>query len=212
MSNLSPSAQPCIPGLSVPADPAGLDYDAREPPRHAPRYTAAECLRREPDKAHKVVELLGLGCGQRRVAMLVGCSVHTVREVLRVLPEDVATARRAQLSEFRRLTALGLEALAEKLSDPDQLAKLNPLQLATVIGILDDHSKGQAPQSVTVNISAPSASDLSSYLDRLQTVEEPETDLPGKSGGAKEGLPGAATGPAAADPGGPGEILDAEEI
>lgn len=187
MSNdLSPRAQQILPGLAM--DPEGLNYDATEPPRNAPRYTAAEFLRRERDKAQKVVELLGIGCGQRRTAELVGCSVHTVRAVLAKLPEDVATARRAQLSEFRRLTALGLEALAEKLSDPAELTKLSPLQLATVIGILDDHSKGQAPASVTVNINAPSADDLNSYLSRLQAVdrEDPgETDLPRQSGGAK---------------------------
>lgn len=205
MSNdLSPRAQQILPGLQM--DPDGLDYAATAPPRDAPRYTAAEFLRREPDKAQKVVDLLGIGCGQRRAAELVGCSVHTVRAVLAELPEDVATARRAQLTEFRRLTALGLEALAEKLSDPAELAKLSPLQLATVIGILDDHSKGQAPASVTVNINAPSADDLNSYLSRLQAADpaEPgETDLPGESGGTKGTLPGPPAGEA-------GQILDVQ--
>lgn len=171
MDDRSLTRNPTLPGLTLTPDPEGLDYTATVPPAEAPRYTAAEFLKRQPNKAKQVVELLGLGAGQLRIAAMVGCSVHTVRELMRQIPDDIAIARKRQLEEFKRLTALGLEALAEKLSDPKELAAMSPRDLAVVIGILDDHSKGSSPAAVTVNINAPGHEDLAGYLAKLQRAD-----------------------------------------
>lgn len=195
MDTRSPDATPILPGLDLPADPAGLDYEAKAPPPDAERFTAAAFLRKNPDKCKKVVQLLGAGYGQRRIASLVGCSPQTVREVMAALPEDVVTAREQHQRRIRIGSATAFEALLEKLEDPAELKKMNVLQLATAWGIIEDKTRKEGPASVTVNINAPGHGDLQTYLDKLQRVgpEEPRAmGLPAKSFPAKEMRPGPA--------------------
>lgn len=170
------------------------------------RYTAAEFLRRFPDKAANLCRLLGKGVGQLECARLVGCSVHTVRAVLGALPENIAIERERHRRNLRTGAALVLDALLDDLSDPDRLAAIPARDKAVILGILEDKAAGPAPAAVTVNINAPGHRDLSSYLDRLQAVGGDSTGTGAGEMGFRAGA-GAAKGAAL---GAGGE--DAEEV
>lgn len=185
-----------LPGLDIEPDPAGLEY-VEDKPGKPGRYTAARFLEKYPDKARNIARLLGKGVGQLEVANLVGCSVHTVRAFLRELPQDIAIQRQRQIDRFRQAGALALDCLLEKLEDPEERRKLSGLQLATIAGICEDKARGSVPASVTVNLNAPGAADLTGYLDRLQQAraDDPgEMGLPPKREEAKEAAPGAGSG------------------
>ncbi len=169
-SRSTPAKDSFLPGLEP--DPAGLDYEAVgvPSPYMVGRYTAAEFLRRFPDKSDNLCRLLGKGVGQLECARLVGCSVHTVRAVLGALPENIAIERERHRRNLRTGAALVLDALLDDLSDPERLAAIPARDKAVILGILEDKAAGPAPAAVTVNINAPGHRDLSSYLDRLQAV------------------------------------------
>ncbi len=89
--------------------------------------------------------MLDQGKTWAEVGVVTGLSTYAIGRVSRDeydFPPGMLKALRSRRGQtWEAISSIAQEAIMEKLLDPDEIAKINPLQLATVAGIAEDKAK-----------------------------------------------------------------------
>jgi hypothetical protein len=159
--------------LKIEDDPEGLESSAE-----MGNYTAVQFCKREPFRARLVLKLLARGVGQLEIAELSGVHVRTVRRLLESMPEEIATETERLNRRIRLGRKVAMESILQDLEDEAKMSKTPTRDKAVVLGILGDQLKSrEAP--VTINIQAPTHSDLAAFLSKLPQAGGQSSTLAG---------------------------------
>jgi len=191
-------------------------------------FTAARFFAQQPQQYREIASLRAEGLSIASLARLFFVSRHTIAAIDRreTATETFAKHRATAAQSYCHLIKLGCERLEEILLDPD--SKLSAKDLSIMIGVLEDKAQllsGGPTQRVELgDADAAGHSSLVAHLKELKA--EYDRQQMGCGGGnvgqrAVEGeswvVPvddqdGADSGPADADPGGPGSEQNEEAL
>ena len=117
--------------------PDSLFSVAEKNPRN-PEFTAVRFFNKYPEKYEQIVSLRAEGLSIKRLCQMFKVSEHTVAAVEKreMKTGNVAMLKQSASMSYRYLAKLGADRLQEILLDPD--VKLQPQQLAVMIGVLED--------------------------------------------------------------------------
>lgn len=188
-------------------------------------YTAERYQAAHPDAYRIIVALLADGgLGQHRIAELIRssgtpCSVNTVTAIRDREPDLIERAQKQIAMICKRGARLSVEAIVDRLGDPDLLKEISVSQLAVVAGILTDKAQllsGGPTSRLEVSDRRATREEYEAFI---QAARDAQADPPayadpmgsvGGNRGQKElvegGAAGAVDGQAVCDPDGGDDV------